>query len=106
MATILWCYLRSPKFKTHGRRHAHLPPISPSQANHLGVTIQADIIKQKLPDKNGGYPAVAKNSALVRQDRRKLVYDEAIELTIPMDLVAAIRWQLLHGPLWPDQFRR
>src|SRR5437867_8345397 len=54
MMTILWCYLRNPAFKTpEGDMHdaADLT----GQANHLGVTIQADIIKQKLPTKNGGY---------------------------------------------------
>jgi class I fructose-bisphosphate aldolase len=57
MATILWCYLRNSKFKTpEGDMHdaADLT----GQANHLGVTIQADIIKQKLPTKNGGYKAL------------------------------------------------
>ena len=54
MATILWCYLRNPKFKTkEGDFHAAADLTG--QANHLGVTIQADIIKQKLPTNNGGY---------------------------------------------------
>jgi class I fructose-bisphosphate aldolase len=57
MACILWCYLRNPKFKTpEGDMHASADLTS--QANHLGVTIQADIIKQKLPERNGGYKAV------------------------------------------------
>ena len=51
---ILWCYLRNPKFKTpEGDMHAAADLTG--QANHLGVTIQADIIKQKLPERNGGY---------------------------------------------------
>src|SRR5437016_1819876 len=59
MACILWCYLRNPKFKTpEGDMHAAADLTS--QANHLGVTIQADIIKQKLPERTGGYNAVAK----------------------------------------------
>lgn len=54
MATILWCYLRNPKFKgTEGDMHTAADLTG--QANHLGVTIQADIIKQKLPERNGGF---------------------------------------------------
>jgi class I fructose-bisphosphate aldolase len=57
MATILWCYLRNSKFKTkEGDFHASADLTG--QANHLGVTIQADIIKQKLPTNNGGYNAL------------------------------------------------
>jgi class I fructose-bisphosphate aldolase len=54
MATILWCYLRNPKFKTKDG-DMHTAADLTGQANHLGVTIQADIIKQKLPERNGGY---------------------------------------------------
>jgi len=54
MATILWCYLRNPKFKTKDG-DMHTAADLTAQANHLGVTIQADIIKQKLPERNGGY---------------------------------------------------
>ena len=57
MATILWCYLRNPGFKKDGVDY-HAASDLTSQANHLGVTIQADIIKQKLPTNNGGYPAI------------------------------------------------
>jgi len=57
MATILWCYLRNPGFKKDGTDYHTAADLS-SQANHLGVTIQADIIKQKLPTLNGGYPAI------------------------------------------------
>lgn len=54
MATVLWCYLRNPKFK--GKEgDMHTAADLTGQANHLGVTIQADIIKQKLPERNGGY---------------------------------------------------
>jgi fructose-bisphosphate aldolase, class I len=56
MATILWCYLRNPGFKKDGIDY-HAAADLTSQANHLGVTIQADIIKQKLPVNNGGYNA-------------------------------------------------
>ena len=58
MATILWCYLRNPGFKKDGKDY-HTAADLTGQAHHLGVTIQADIIKQKLPTNNGGYTAVA-----------------------------------------------
>ena len=59
MACILWCYLRNSKFKTdEGDMHASADLTG--QANHLGVTIQADIIKQKLPERNAGYTSVEK----------------------------------------------
>ena len=57
MATILWCYLRNPGFKVDGKDY-HTAADLTGQANHLGVTIQADIIKQKLPESNGGYNAL------------------------------------------------
>jgi class I fructose-bisphosphate aldolase len=57
MATILWCYTRNSAFKKDGVDYHTAADLS-AQANHLGVTIQADIIKQKLSDKNGGYLAV------------------------------------------------
>jgi len=57
MATILWCYLRNSGFKKDGIDY-HTAADLTGQANHLGVTIQADIIKQKLPDTNGGYTAL------------------------------------------------
>ncbi|HLG03041.1 MAG TPA: class I fructose-bisphosphate aldolase [Bacteroidia bacterium] len=56
MATILWCYLRNPGFKKDGIDYHNAADLT-GQANHLGVTIQADIIKQKLPTNNGGYTA-------------------------------------------------
>ena len=56
MATVLWCYTRNSAFKKDGVDYHTAVDLS-SQANHLGVTIQADIIKQKLSDKNGGYLA-------------------------------------------------
>jgi len=55
--TVLWCYLRNPAFKTKETDY-HLAADLTGQANHLGVTIEADIIKQKLPENNGGYTAV------------------------------------------------
>ncbi len=57
MATVLWCYLRNPKFKTKDG-DMHTAADLTAQANHLGVTIEADIIKQKLPERNGGYNAL------------------------------------------------
>jgi len=57
MATILWCYLRNNGFKKDGVDY-HVATDITAQANHLGVTIQADIIKQKLPENNGGYTAI------------------------------------------------
>ena len=57
MATILWCYLRNPAFKT-AEKDYHVSADLTGQGNHLGVTIEADIIKQKLPENNGGYTAL------------------------------------------------
>jgi fructose-bisphosphate aldolase, class I len=57
MLTVLWCYLRNPAFKTKETDY-HLAADLTGQANHLGVTIEADIIKQKLPETNGGYTAL------------------------------------------------
>jgi fructose-bisphosphate aldolase, class I len=57
MGTILWCYLRNPGFKKDGTDY-HVATDLTSQANHLGVTIKADIIKQKLPENNGGFNAI------------------------------------------------
>ena len=77
MATILWCYLRNSGFKTDKDYHAAADLTG--QANHLGVTIQADIIKQKLPENNGGYTALkfGKTSPLVYE---KLTTDHPIDL--------------------------
>jgi len=58
LATILWCYLRNPAFKTKDADH-HTAADLTAQANHLGVTLGADVIKQKLPTHNGGYNAFA-----------------------------------------------
>jgi fructose-bisphosphate aldolase, class I len=57
MFTVLWCYLRNPAFKTKDVDY-HLAADLTGQANHLGVTLGADIIKQKLPESNGGYTAL------------------------------------------------
>ena len=57
LATVLWCYLRNPGFKKD--KDYHVSADLTSQANHLGVTLEADIIKQKLPENNGGYKAIS-----------------------------------------------
>ncbi len=77
MATVLWCYLRNPAFKAD--KDYHVSADLTGQANHLGVTIQADIIKQKLPENNGGYNALkfGKTSPLVYS---KLTTDHPIDL--------------------------
>ena len=85
MACILWCYLRNPKFKTpEGDMHAAADLTG--QANHLGVTIQADIIKQKLPERNGGYMAAQKAAGESYGKTSKLVY-EKLTTDNPIDLV-------------------
>jgi len=85
MACILWCYLRNPGFKTpEGDMHAAADLTS--QANHLGVTIQADIIKQKLPERNGGYKAVEQALGSSYGKTSKLVY-EKLTTDNPIDLV-------------------
>ncbi|MGD9976647.1 MAG: class I fructose-bisphosphate aldolase [Bacteroidales bacterium] len=58
MATVLWCYLRNNAFKKDGVDY-HVAADLTGQANHLGVTLQADIIKQKLPESNGGFRAIS-----------------------------------------------
>jgi fructose-bisphosphate aldolase, class I len=85
MACILWCYLRNPKFKTaEGDMHASADLTA--QANHLGVTIQADIIKQKLPERNGGYKSVEAALGSSYGKTNKLVY-EKLTSDNPIDLV-------------------
>ena len=79
MATILWCYLRNPGFKVDGVDY-HASADLTGQANHIGVTIGADIIKQKLPTNNGGYNAV--NFGKTHKDvYEKMTTDHPIDLT-------------------------
>jgi class I fructose-bisphosphate aldolase len=79
MATVLWCYLRNSAFKTKEKDY-HLSADLTGQANHLGVTLQADIIKQKMPENNGGYTALnfGKTDKRVYSD---LARDNPIDLT-------------------------
>ncbi|HET9234240.1 MAG TPA: class I fructose-bisphosphate aldolase, partial [Candidatus Eisenbacteria bacterium] len=78
MMTILWCYLRNSAFKTD--KDYHVAADLTGQANHLGVTIEADIVKQKLPENNGGYNAIkfGKTSKKVYEN---LTTDHPIDLT-------------------------
>jgi fructose-bisphosphate aldolase, class I len=83
LATVLWCYLRNPAFKKD--KDYHLSADLTGQANHLGVTIQADIIKQKRPENNGGYNALnSKENPYGKIDKRvytELTTDHPIDLT-------------------------
>jgi fructose-bisphosphate aldolase, class I len=83
MATVLWCYLRNPAFKRD--KDFHVSADLTGQANHLGVTIEADIIKQKLPENNGGYNALnTKENPYGKIDKRvytDLTSDHPIDLT-------------------------
>ena len=84
MATVLWCYTRNSAFKTK-EKDFHVSADLTGQANHLGVTICADIIKQKLPENNGGYLAIqATESSYGKIDKRMytdLSSDHPIDLT-------------------------
>jgi class I fructose-bisphosphate aldolase len=89
MGCILWCYLRNSKFKTpEGDMHASADLTA--QANHLGVTIQADIIKQKLPERNGGYKAVEAQLGGSYGKTSKIVYEK---LTTD-SLIDLVRYQV------------
>ncbi|HEX8872852.1 MAG TPA: class I fructose-bisphosphate aldolase [Candidatus Acidoferrum sp.] len=83
MATVLWCYLRNNAFKKD--KDYHVSADLTGQANHLGVTIEADIIKQKLPENNGGYQALnIGDSSYGKFDKRiytDLCSDHPIDLT-------------------------
>ena len=102
MATVLWCYLRNSAFKKD--KDYHLSADLTGQANHLGVTIEADIIKQKLPETNGGYNALnTKDNPYGKIDKR--VYTELT--TRPPDRPHALPGgQLLHGAGRAHQLRR
>ena len=85
MFTVLWCYLRNPAFKKDGVNYEVSADLT-GQANHMGVTIEADIIKQKQPENNGGYTAIG----FGRTD--PLVYDQ-LTTDNPIDLT---RWQVVN----------
>ncbi len=90
MATILWCYLRNNAFKQN--TDYHLAADLTGQANHLGVTIEADIIKQKLPENNNGYGAVAKATGKSYGKTNEKVYTD-LTTDHPIDLT---RYQVLN----------
>ncbi|MBN3899095.1 MAG: class I fructose-bisphosphate aldolase [Nostoc sp. NOS(2021)] len=90
MVTILWCYLRNNAFKQD--KDYHLAADLTGQANHLGVTIEADIIKQKLPENNNGYGAVAKATGKSYGKSDERVYTE-LTTDHPIDLT---RYQVLN----------
>jgi class I fructose-bisphosphate aldolase len=86
MFTVLWCYLRNPAFKKD--KDYHVSADLTGQANHLGVTLEADIIKQKAPENNGGFKAMNLESSYGKTDERmytQLITDHPIDLT---------RWQV------------
>jgi fructose-bisphosphate aldolase, class I len=91
LATVLWCYMRNPGFKVNGTNYETAADLT-GQANHLGVTIQADIIKQKLPTNNGGFKALnTGSSGYGKLDERiytQLTSESLIDLT---------RYQLANG---------
>ncbi len=84
MVTVLWCYLRNSGFKKDGTDY-HASADLTGQANHLGTTIQADIIKQKQPENNGGYPAIGFGKT---HDR---IYGDLVPEAHPIELT---RYQL------------
>lgn len=86
MATVLWCYLRNNAFKKDGVDY-HLAADTTGQANHLGATIQADIIKQKLPVNNGGFKAIGFGKSHPKM-YGELVTDHPIDL---------VRWQVANN---------
>ncbi len=87
MFTVLWCYLRNPAFKTK-EQDFHVAADLTSQANHIGVTIEADIIKQKQPENDGGYRALAFSNKPKDEIYQKLVPSHPIEWT---------RWQVVNS---------
>jgi fructose-bisphosphate aldolase, class I len=87
MFTVLWCYLRNSAFKVEGVDHHNSADLT-GQANHLGATIGADIVKQKLPTANGGYNALSGYGKT-----SPLVYDQ-LTTDHPIDLA---RWQVVNG---------
>jgi fructose-bisphosphate aldolase, class I len=91
MATVLWCYLRNNAFVQNGKDF-HVSADLTGQANHIGVTIQADIIKQKLPELNGGYKALNMGGSHYGKLDEKMYTDLVTDH--PIDLC---RYQVLNG---------
>ena len=90
MFTVLWCYMRNAAFEVDGVDY-HVAADLTSQANHLGVTIEADIIKQKLPENNGGYKALNSGDSSYGKLDEKIYTDLASDH--PIDLC---RYQVLN----------
>ncbi len=86
MATVLWCYLRNPAFKTSDKDYHEAADLT-GQANHLGATIEADIVKQKLPENNGGFKAIKFGKSHEKM-YTALCSDHPIDLT---------RYQVING---------
>jgi fructose-bisphosphate aldolase, class I len=86
LATVLWCYLRNSAFNVNGTDYTLAADLT-GQANHLGVTIEADIIKQKLPENNGGFNAFQKYGRTDKRVYTDLTSDNPIDLT---------RWQVVN----------
>ena len=99
MFTVLWCYLRNSGFKKDDVDY-HVAADLTGQANHIGVTIEADIIKQKLPENNGGYNAF-KSYGKTSQARLRRAHHRPPDRPHPL-----AGGQLLHGPRRADQQRR
>ena len=91
MVTVLWCYLRNNAFVKDGKDY-HVAADLTGQANHLGATIQADIIKQKLPELNGGYKALNMGGSHYGKLDEKMYTD--LSSDHPIDLC---RYQVLNG---------
>ncbi len=90
MHTILWCYVRNSAFKVDGVNHEGSADLT-GQANHLGATIEADVVKQKQPTSNGGYPAVNKSGSYGKYSSK--MYDE-LATDHPIDLT---RYQVINS---------
>jgi fructose-bisphosphate aldolase, class I len=91
MATVLWCYTRNSAFKTKEKDY-HVSADLTGQANHLGVTIEADIVKQKLPENNGGFKALNTGSSSYGKLDERMYTDLASDH--PIDLT---RYQVANG---------
>lgn len=92
LATILWCYVRNDAFQQPDANYERAADLT-AQANYLGATIEADIVKQKLPERNGGYPAVSKATGTKFGKFDERMYTE-LSSDHPIDLA---RYQVIHG---------